>query len=79
MVTRQGEKLQSHVNVPLGVSGVLLRENSHFKYHLLPDRIVGRLEVPQKFIDDRACIGRIAHTVQQVQPFTSDTDIPVSK
>lgn len=79
MVTRQRQEFQSHVNVPLGVRGILLREDSHLEHHLLPDPKIGSLQVSQEFIDNGTCVGRIAHTVQQVQTLAANTDIPISE
>uniref|UniRef100_A0A182XS43 Uncharacterized protein n=1 Tax=Anopheles quadriannulatus TaxID=34691 RepID=A0A182XS43_ANOQN len=59
-------QVQYHVHVPRVVRRVLLRQDRHLQHHLLPDRVVRRLQVVQHLLHDLLRVRPVAHRVQQI-------------
>lgn len=47
-------------------------------HHLLPDGVVGRLQVAQHLSDDLLGVAAVTHGVEKVGRPLTDTDVPLS-
>src|SRR5690242_18316133 len=79
VVASHCNQAECDVDIPLHICGILLSQDSNFQDHFLSYRIVGRLEIAQKFAHNRLRVCLIAHAVKQIQTLSSHTNISVPK
>jgi hypothetical protein len=66
VVAGQRDQVKNDVNVPLIIGGILLGQDSHLQYHLLPDAVVCCLEIGEHLEHNVLRVGAVAHGVKEV-------------